>query len=592
MKRIKLTAFFAMGMAVLLLLALLPFTPPVPAHAAVTMEGVDAMLIYNPRLTYDYYGTGGWTYDLNTMNTGSLAGSGIVTTGVTEPSEVGETPPLLDRPEGDFDRKPLAEYLARGGKLERDYLPAPSAVNVGDTAQFFGSVYNSGGSSTYAKKNFTARAVGTSCIIWGTSDFTNTSLANQMATEYDSKIYPQSTLNFGAARFMPAQKLNILVYDMSQYGPGGFFWGMELFTGAELQSIYGQNPNNWNHSAPYFHLNSRSATAGNMTWITVALAHEFQHMQHFSAALDNPNNAWLESSMSLTDEGFAMMAAELVYPGNVAASGYPGTYTNSTTHVSGTAPYNWNGGAANNSNYGIGWVFMDWWAGQAGNTAFGAYLNYWRSAGQLDLLDPNAFHAATPSAKRTEILNIATYAPATHSSFAQTPRTNYDGYNRSNNEFLSKMLLAFQIATVVQANGGLYQLGSGAHGKVTHPRYRSTAAATIEGGGCIYIKVNGSFTVPAGANAELIYVGFKDGQVVIPPTLAADYTPPPAPLRGDANCDGKVEADDAALVLRALAGLATLSPQGELNADVTGGGVGAEDAAMILRFLAGLITAL
>ena len=66
----------------------------------------------------------------------------------------------------------------------------------------------------------------------------------------------------------------------------------------------------------------------------------------------------------------------------------------------------------------------------------------------------------------------------------------------------------------------------------------------------------------------------------------------PGILRGDANCDGKVSAEDAALVLRALAGLSTLSEQGELNADVTGGGVGAEDAAMILRFLAGLIGAL
>ncbi|MCL2670856.1 MAG: dockerin type I domain-containing protein [Clostridiales bacterium] len=69
------------------------------------------------------------------------------------------------------------------------------------------------------------------------------------------------------------------------------------------------------------------------------------------------------------------------------------------------------------------------------------------------------------------------------------------------------------------------------------------------------------------------------------------YTPPP--LRGDANCDGVVDAKDAAAILRHLAGLSTLTPQGEINALVSGGtSVSAVDAAMILRYLAGLITVL
>jgi len=60
-------------------------------------------------------------------------------------------------------------------------------------------------------------------------------------------------------------------------------------------------------------------------------------------------------------------------------------------------------------------------------------------------------------------------------------------------------------------------------------------------------------------------------------------------LRGDANCDGVVNAEDAALVLRSLAGLAELSPQGRINADVDNiPGISAADAAMILRALAGL----
>jgi len=64
-------------------------------------------------------------------------------------------------------------------------------------------------------------------------------------------------------------------------------------------------------------------------------------------------------------------------------------------------------------------------------------------------------------------------------------------------------------------------------------------------------------------------------------------------LRGDVNCDGKVEVDDAALLLRYLAGLATLSERGRLNADVTlDGTVQVDDAAKILRYLVGLISSL
>jgi len=60
-------------------------------------------------------------------------------------------------------------------------------------------------------------------------------------------------------------------------------------------------------------------------------------------------------------------------------------------------------------------------------------------------------------------------------------------------------------------------------------------------------------------------------------------------ILGDANCDGSVDAADAAAILRHLAGLGTLSAQGLINANVNGDSeVDAADAAAILRSLAGL----
>jgi hypothetical protein len=62
------------------------------------------------------------------------------------------------------------------------------------------------------------------------------------------------------------------------------------------------------------------------------------------------------------------------------------------------------------------------------------------------------------------------------------------------------------------------------------------------------------------------------------------------PVYGDTNLDGKITAADAALVLRAMVGLSTLTPEGALNADVDGDGeVAAADAAAILRYVVGLI---
>lgn len=62
------------------------------------------------------------------------------------------------------------------------------------------------------------------------------------------------------------------------------------------------------------------------------------------------------------------------------------------------------------------------------------------------------------------------------------------------------------------------------------------------------------------------------------------------PIYGDANCDCDVGAADAALVLRALVGLDSLSGQGLLNAKVDGAAaLSVQDAALILRYIVKLI---
>ena len=67
----------------------------------------------------------------------------------------------------------------------------------------------------------------------------------------------------------------------------------------------------------------------------------------------------------------------------------------------------------------------------------------------------------------------------------------------------------------------------------------------------------------------------------------------PAGLRGDANLDGKVLANDARLVLRASAKLETIEGQGFINCDLNADGkLLAGEARKILRFSAKLETVL
>jgi len=91
---------------------------------------------------------------------------------------------------------------------------------------------------------------------------------------------------------------------------------------------------------------------------------------------------------------------------------------------------------------------------------------------------------------------------------------------------------------------------------------------------------------------------YTDGSIY---TANPAQTPPPSPtsgtgdndLPGDANCDGQVNAADAAAILRYLVQLGNLSEQGKKNAKLTqplDTPVSAADAARILRWLVELIT--
>ena len=82
------------------------------------------------------------------------------------------------------------------------------------------------------------------------------------------------------------------------------------------------------------------------------------------------------------------------------------------------------------------------------------------------------------------------------------------------------------------------------------------------------------------------------GAIVAAPTPGPGdptATPPPGGLIGDANCDGTVNAIDAAFILQFGAGLIGGLPCADLADANQDGDVSAIDAALVLQFGAGLI---
>ena len=90
--------------------------------------------------------------------------------------------------------------------------------------------------------------------------------------------------------------------------------------------------------------------------------------------------------------------------------------------------------------------------------------------------------------------------------------------------------------------------------------------------------------------AALAFFTVPDCSLYYTTELGSGVGPLPAPLYGDANCDGRITPADAAHILRALVGYDTLTGAGLTNAKVSGGKtLSAEDAAMILRYIVRLI---
>ena len=487
-------------------------SPAVAVSGRVTFTGIDTLMIYNPEVDYEDY-----EY-YSTMSTGNMYGQIKTADGnFSMAADPGEESIL---------------YWDRGAELReemKDFTPVISGpvneaesmdrlmpdVAVGTKKTFF---YWPDQGYNYASETaeFTCVYVGENCLIWG-YDFSDAAMAKEMGDEFDDLIYANNTEYFGSSRFMDqGEKMNILVYSFYDRGEPtniiGFFWGIELYTVEELGGL----AEYYNGGMPIIHINADICTnEGNAfaNYGAVTVAHEHQHLINMSSTLLG-NGYWSGTSMGTwLNEAMAKEAEELSYPGMVVSNGYVSNCYNESLDISGgQSLYNFTT-YYDIGVYGQGFLFSEYIKQlNGGADVYKKIHDYWRTAPEEKLTDAAALYSALPESVRSEILGSVDYSAAVQ-----------DEFSGEEEELLSKLALSFHVAAAVKESGGIYGMPSTC--SEASPRLYTDTRCDIECGGRIFVKTRdgNSYTVPSDADSGLIYVGFKDGELVIAPTTAENY---------------------------------------------------------------------
>lgn len=355
----------------------------------------------------------------------------------------------------------------------------------------------------YDKRTFRLAAESEHCYIWTMADdsrpFTEEQTA-EMLEQFEAVIYPSDTSYFGGFRDLAGDgKLHIVTYTMNSTSVCGFFDLYDLYTPEEIAVIDPDDADSYNF-LPIINVNTRMANRPEVVYGT--LAHEFQHLILRSAVLASPANeellgkeltpgAWL-------NEGFAMAAEELAYPGSVADQGYVDAFGRSDKVRFGMSYRNFDASANDVGAYGQSFLFAEYLRTQCGDTVFRRLLDYWRNAEDpADLTEGKAIGAMLSGEQIAEISAQCAYSDTVSGTLGSEDEI-----------LLSKLALSFRLAIVLQEDAGIYAIGTS---EPSTPVYDGTGRR-IEGGGALLLE-RGDFTVPADADSGLVFAVIKNGAV-------------------------------------------------------------------------------
>ena len=376
--------------------------------------------------------------------------------------------------------------------------------SVGDKHTFYYDFdnYNPG----QAKQGvFECAYEGEYCYIWvkqGSS--VDRSSVKACGNEFDKNIYTKDVQMFGEPRYADeGGKISILLHTMSISSIGGYFWQTELYTSNEIDA----------DSASYYKVNLDHAIIHiNSDWIKQSkirtaystLAHEFQHLINFSAALESYagvcTSTWLNESMS----GYA---EEVQYPGIQLEDGRYDVYESSDLIRNGQSLYNFTTNTTyfdfDIGVYGSVYLFSEYFSHLAGSDAFSKTLNYWRTTRSMTLDDAEALYHACSSSVVRKI----------ESAFSYPSSIKFDSKEQ---QWMSKLTLSFYMSMMK------YDTSDPAAYRYLDTRallYDEINPAMIEGGGRVIVATkDGRFVIPASADKPLVFIGYdKDfNQITVP----------------------------------------------------------------------------
>ncbi len=356
----------------------------------------------------------------------------------------------------------------------------------------------------YDKRTFRLAAETEHCRIWTMeNDFLSFSKeqTQRMAEQFESVIYPSNTKNFGPFRDLGGDgKLHIVTYAMNSLGVCGFFDAYDLYTQEEINVIDPEDSGSYN-CLPIINVNARMAE--NEQTVLCTLAHEFQHLILRSAVLASPANAGKlgkETTVGLwLNEGFSMEAEELSYPNAVEEQGYLTSFGRSDKVRLGMSVMNFDATSNDVGAYGQSFLFAQYLAAQCGDTVFSAFLDLWRSeTDETNLTEAHMLETLLSDEQKTALDALADFTDGVT-----------DALGPVENIRLSKLLLAFRLSLLLQAEDGILSIG----GQTAETPVYQGAGRKIEGGGAILFACGDGFTVPQDADSGLVFVFLREGAV-------------------------------------------------------------------------------
>jgi hypothetical protein len=365
-------------------------------------------------------------------------------------------------------KKPFNIAKNKDFRVQRNFIYTPS-FTIGDSKLFWVTDFVTNRDSQISAKLLYS---GTHSNVWVYNNQITSLDAGKLGAEFDSKIYPIVTTNFGVESDVDGNgKVNILCYDIQDgfSGSGGYIGG--YFWPGDLYTQYNSNQSEIFYIDTYPTMGSGSIKDVTKAYST--LAHEFQHMVNFN------RNVFIEGSTdsmdTWLDEGMSM-AAEQMYTGGVLTDRIQYyNYSNSITNGHSLLYWDSNGDVL--ANYSLSYLFSQYIKIQAnqGNKIFKEILN-----------DPNNDYRAVEDVGKKYINSSMTFG---------------------------NFLTMFRAALLFKQSSGLYGFKGSADFAGILPKVYIGSGIQLHGGGAVVKQIDPHtiYTEPSDKGYDVTYTFLSKG---------------------------------------------------------------------------------